>query len=71
MKSKGPKPKCWCGCGRNVTRRFKPGHDSKFHSKVKRVVLGELKFDDAVKRLPPPAVTAFREEMQEYEVVEV
>lgn len=74
VKTEYSSPKCWCGCGRHVIgmkSRFKPGHDAKFHSAVRRVVLGELKLEQAIKNLPTDAVTAFRKEMTQYDVVEV
>lgn len=35
---------CWCGCGETVTRRFKPGHDARFYSQLKKVIDGDMKF---------------------------
>lgn len=31
----GPKP-CLCGCGETTLRRFVPGHDARYHSRIKR-----------------------------------
>lgn len=40
---------CGCGCGEQVARRFKMGHDSKFYSGLRKVDKGEMKFGE----LPP------------------
>lgn len=31
----GPKP-CLCGCGTTTLRKFAPGHDAKYHGRIKR-----------------------------------
>lgn len=45
--AKGPKvPEndCLCGCGEKVFNRFKPGHDARYYSQLKKVVAGDLTF---------------------------
>lgn len=37
---------CGCGCGEQVARRFKMGHDSKFYSGLRKVDKGEMKFNE-------------------------
>jgi hypothetical protein len=40
---------CWCGCGEKVTRRFKPGHDARYYSQLKKIIAGELTFNKLAK----------------------
>lgn len=37
---------CGCGCGEQVKATFKPGHDSKFYSMLKKVHRNEMAFKD-------------------------
>lgn len=37
---------CGDGCGEMVKGRFKQGHDSKFYSMLKKVIAGDMKFND-------------------------
>jgi len=41
--------KCVCGCGATVVRSFKPGHDQRFLSQIRRAVAcGELPAEQAM-----------------------
>lgn len=61
----GRAPKCFCGCGAEVNhnRRFKPGHDARFHGRAKKVARGELTATEATAGMTDRAKTAFREEV--------
>lgn len=37
---------CGCGCGEQVTRRFKPGHDARFYGWLRKVADGRMKFEE-------------------------
>ena len=38
-----PDKKCWCGCGEDTSgSKFKPGHDARFHGRIKRLKRGTL-----------------------------
>ena len=41
-----PMGECWCGCGGETKRMFVPGHDSKFHSLMRKYEKGEIGSDD-------------------------
>ena len=43
---------CWCGCGGRTKSRFVQGHDSKFHSVIKKVLRGELDSEIEYAKLP-------------------
>ena len=43
---------CWCGCGGRTKSRFVQGHDSKFHSTIKKVLRGELDAETELAKLP-------------------
>jgi len=39
---------CRCGCGEKVTpgRRYRPGHDARFHGRIKKIKDGRLKLSE-------------------------
>ena len=43
---------CWCGCGGRTKSKFVQGHDSKFHSTIKKVLRGELDAETELAKLP-------------------
>lgn len=44
-----PDGKCLCGCGEQVTKRFKPGHDARMFGWFKKVASGDMDFNDLPK----------------------
>lgn len=42
---------CLCGCGEDVTRRFRPGHDARMFGWFKKVVDGKMEFKDLPKQV--------------------
>lgn len=41
-----PLGKCLCGCGEQTSgSKFKPGHDARFHGRIKRIKSGKLTLD--------------------------
>lgn len=44
-----PVGECCCGCGEEVARNFKPGHDARVHSWAKKVAAGEMKLSSLKK----------------------
>ena len=51
VKKSDPKP-CWCGCGGRTKSKFVQGHDSRFHSTIKKVLRGELDANAEYEKLP-------------------
>ena len=45
---------CWCGCGGRTKSKFVQGHDSKFHSTIKKCIRGVEGFDADVEYLKLP-----------------
>lgn len=45
-KEKVPAGECLCGCGAEVNREFRPGHDARFYSQLAKLVDGKLKFGE-------------------------
>ena len=43
---------CWCGCGGRTKSKFVQGHDSKFHSTIKKCLRGELDANAEYAKLP-------------------
>ncbi len=43
---------CFCGCGGTTKSKFVPGHDARFHSRVKQVMRDELDEQTAFDSLP-------------------
>ena len=42
---------CNCGCGEQTTSRFRPGHDARYYSMLKKVVAGTMKFGELPRQM--------------------